>query len=158
MGKNFTRLATFHALLGLVLSCSCFPQTFEKRYCDAKLSLRGTVLAKFDNCPGTCDPIDDQVNGKIFYLVNPTQIFKGYAARQIILETAVNGALCGVNLQIGGDYFFNLGTRRYSPIFRHLYSIGLCSFPNLWNNLTPAQKQFAITNANGGEGCPSLSS
>lgn len=150
--KNLsTKTAFFAAFLTAGLSCSCFFQTFEERFCSTKISLRAKIVAKFDNCPGTCDPIEDQVNGKIFYLATVTEKFKGSTPRFIVLQTAVNGALCGVNLTVGKDYLLNLGR----PSAEYLYFIGLCDFPTQWSSLTPSQIQFVKSNANNGAGCPS---
>lgn len=154
MGISFTQLIAFNALLAVTLSCSCFPSTFEKRYCSAPVSIRGKILDRFDNCPGTCDAIADQGRGRIYYFVEVIRKYKGNALpKYIFLTTAVNGALCGINLQVGGIYLLNLGNAQTNDDFPgSFYSVGLCNFPTLWKSLSKAQRKFVKKNAKGGAG------
>lgn len=84
-------------------------------------------------------------------------MFKGDAPRYILLSTAVNGALCGVNLAVDSTYLFNFGSTSSSDDFpADVYNIGLCGSPILWGSLSKEQKKFVRTNADGGEGCKGL--
>ncbi|CDF37538.1 unnamed protein product [Chondrus crispus] len=150
MARLFT-VALFMAMLTHVaLSCSCFEQTFEERFCGSTLSIRAKVLAKFDNCPGTCDPIEDQFEGKFFFIVKVLETFKGPSAEDniIFLDTAVNDGLCGVNLSIGSEYLLNLNGEQMSndgTCPKKTRPIGLCDFPTLWSNVSQDEKDFLDT-------------
>lgn len=137
-------------LTHVAVSCSCFKQTFEERFCGSTLSIRANVLAKFDNCPGTCDPIEDQFEGKIFFIVKVLETFKGPSVEDniLFLDTAVNGALCGVNLSIGSEYLLNLSGEEMSSdgtCPKKTRPIGLCDFPTLWSNVSQDEKDFLDT-------------
>lgn len=132
------QLVTLAAFLSVALSCSCFSQPFETRFCNTDVSVRARIFARSDNCPGNCDPIEDQANGEIYYWAVVQEKFKGSAPTIIRLITRVNGALCGVNLSVNSQYLLNLGSKQGT----FSYSIGLCHFPTLWNNVTPAQMNF----------------
>lgn len=144
----------FAFLMPSALSCSCFAPPFEDRYCASEISVRGTVVARFDNCPGTCDPIQDQFDGAITYIVKVITTFRGTPPEDnvMFLQTAVNGALCGINLSIGRQYLFDLGRMQSgSRCPGQFWNVGLCDFPTLWTSVTPEQRSFLTTNANTGQ-------
>lgn len=141
------------AALSPVLSCSCVrPASFQKRYCRAPTSFRGTVLARTDNCRGTCDFLDDQVDGEFIFIVRVDQKFKGPRLEDdiVYLRTAVNSALCGIQLRVGTQYMFNL--RR--PITREgqcpstVFDVISCDYTVTWKSLSRKQQRFAIRNSN----------
>lgn len=120
--------------------------------------MRARVLFRFDNCPGTCDPVEDQFKGRIYYIVQVVQKFKGTAPNFFVLSTAVNGALCGVSLQVGQQYLLNFGSKQTQAVFpRSFYNFGLCNFPTLGTSLSASQKSFVQSNANNGASCFGLS-
>lgn len=116
--------------------CSCVSSTFEKRLCEAGLSVRGRVLAKYDNCPGKCDPINDQLDGQTIYIVRVLEIFKGPKVEDdlLFLHTAVNGGLCGVSLSVGAIYLLNVRTSMppLKTCSNQAYPITICDFPERW--------------------------
>lgn len=156
MAFSLLKIAVISFLATLSLACSCLRLTFEKSYCDASTAFRGKVIARTDNCQGSCDPINDQIKGQIIYIVQILQKFKGAPAEDniIYLKTATNSAACGVALEVGTVYLLKLGTRqtdrRRCP--RFFYSIGLCSFPTPWAPLPKHLKNFVIEN--GQSRCP----
>ena len=126
------------------------------------------MVASFDNCPGSCDAINDQSEGKISYIVRVTRTFKGKKPEDnvLFLETPVNGALCGVTLDIGTSYLFALSTRSApvglpgAPVKEETcpvksLSVVLCQFPQPFTSLTTQEKRFLFrTSRKGGSGCP----
>lgn len=113
------------------------------------------MIARTDNCKGTCDEIEDQIDGQIIYIVQVLRRFKGPAAEDniIYLKTATNEAACGISFNVGTVYLFNLGNiqsdRRSCP--RFYYGIGLCSFPSTWKLLPRKLKNFVVTNSKAGQ-------
>lgn len=108
------------------------------------------MLATFDNCPGTCDSIDDQSEGKIFYIVKVIDKFKGPNVEDdiLFLDTAVNGGLCGVNLRVGSEYLLNLGDEMMSDDGTcpdKTRGVGLCQFPTLWSDVSSDEMDFLET-------------
>lgn len=152
------KIVVICALTSLALSCSCLRSTFESIFCRSAVSVRGKVIARFDNCKGTCDPIDDQISGRIFYIVQVLEQFKGTKIEDnlMFLGTGVNSALCGINLQIGLEYLFNLDSAKNFPgtCPDTVFSVGLCNFPAVWSSLTAGDMSFVRSNANGGSECP----
>lgn len=119
-------------------ACSCLQKTIFEDFCSSSISVLGTVVAKFDNCPGrTCDPIEDQGEGKIFYIVRVLKLLKGLKIVDdvLYLTTAVNSALCGISLSNGGKYLFNVRSPIPSEISfpQTAFEISLCSAPYMWN-------------------------
>lgn len=149
------RTTLLAGLTASALSCSCIPSKFEKLYCFSKTSVRGKVIAKIDNCPGTCDPINDQVNGQITYVVKVLTIYKGRPIEDKImyLKTAVNSALCGVTLKVGDIYLFNLGVQQFNKFNcpKITWSVGLCDFPTKFSNLSDSQRRFVVRNSRTGQ-------
>lgn len=139
------------------LSCSCIPTTFEEQYCQAELSARGKVVATFDNCPGTCDSAEDQ-DGSIFYFVQVIEKFQGPLIEDniLFLSTAVHSGFCGIVLNVGKEYLFNLhaespSTDGICPSVTR--GVGSCNLPKRWNQLTQEEKDFVESDAMGGTGC-----
>lgn len=151
MKLSIASLTIFAALISVGLSCSCAQTTFEDNYCRSDTSVRVKVLAQIDNCRGTCDPFQDQVNGKIIYILRVITLFKGAQIEDDVMFaiTAVNGGLCGTILTVGEEYLLNLGNPNVNnnacpPVS---YDVGLCNFPVLWSSVTRAQRRFVITNS-----------
>lgn len=151
MASALLRSAVIALLSASVLSCSCVPSSFEKLYCSSKTSVRGKVIAKIDNCRGTCEPIKDQVNGQITYIIKAVAIYKGGPIEDKILyfKTAVNSALCGVTLHVGTVYLFNLDGQKFNRFTcpKITWSVGLCNFPTKFSNLSKAQRSFVVRNS-----------
>lgn len=146
MGLSLLQVTVISILATLSLSCSCFPATFEQRYCGAKTAYVGMVIAHTDNCPGTCDAIEDQGSGRITYIVRVTRTLRGKKAEDgiIYVTTADNSALCGVVLNVGQRYLFNLGDvrRDEKSCPREFFGVGLCGGAILWNRVTIEQRKF----------------
>ena len=102
--------------------------------------MEGTVLARTDNCPGKCDPVADQMDGKVTYIVRAEKIIRGERPEDgvMYLSTAVNSALCGVELTVGQKYLFNLGDMKtdMESCPRSFWDVGICSFPKAVKGLT----------------------
>lgn len=154
MARLLILASIFTVLVATAFGCSCRDLGFNTRYCNAQNSVRGRVIFRFDNCPGTCDPVEDQFNGRIYYFVQTVQKFKGTVPNFFYLSTAVNSGLCGVKLQLGQQYLLNFGPKQtQASIPTSFYNIGLCDFPALWMSLTASQKAFVQSNANNGASC-----
>lgn len=98
-------------------ACSCLATSFADNICGSDIVLRGSVIASYDNCePSTCDPIDDQVDGRFFYIVRISRIYNtsptapSFSDGVVVLSTAVNGGLCGISLPVATrtQYLFAL--------------------------------------------------
>lgn len=134
------------AVVNGCFGCSCLAASFEERFCIAELSVRGRVIAQYDNCPGKCDPLTDQLKGKIFYIVKVLTKFKGPEVEDnlLFLRTEVNGALCGISLSVGTVYLLNirasLAQSKSCP--SPSYAISLCDLPTRWARVTRKQRLF----------------
>lgn len=140
-------------LLSPALSCSCpNPPTFQKLYCRSNTAFRGTVLARTDNCPGKCDPLEDQGNGEIYFIVRVDHKFKGPAIEDnlVYLRTQVNDALCGTELGVGVQYMFNMrkAVVREGQCPSRVLDVSLCDFVVTWSSLSKQLRRFVIRNAN----------
>lgn len=137
-----------------VQACSCLQTTFEDFYCGSQLSVLGKVIARTDNCKGTCDPITDQGSGEIIYIVRVLRTFQGTPPEDDILylRTRVNGALCGINVAVGPIFLFNLAksTTRKGVCPSKVRSVSLCRPPVLWKSLAKKSKKFVFKNAKTG--------
>lgn len=134
------------------LACSCAPPpTFQRLYCGSAVSFRGTVLARTDNCRGRCDPIADQGDGEVIFIVRVDQQFRGPGVEDGIayLSTAVNDGLCGIELTVGTQYMFNLRSprNREGQCPSTVYDIGLCGFPVTWKSLSRPLRRFVFRDA-----------
>lgn len=142
MNRSLFQIVLLAALTAIALSCSCFPESFETRFCASNLAARVLILSESDNCnPGSCDPIADQANGRKYYSAFVLQRYRGSSFPFIVLSTAVNSALCGVNLVVGQQYFIAVGALQSGFPFS-TYPIGLCNIIIPWNSMTPAQLSF----------------
>ncbi|CDF34590.1 unnamed protein product [Chondrus crispus] len=143
---NILKFSLLSLLATLSLSCSCLRSTFEQGVCRSSTIYVGTVLARTDNCPGTCDPFEDQRNGKITYIVKVTARFLGAPAEDniIYVQTLVNSALCGTILNVGARYLFTLGNVRVnrSSCPRESFDVSLCGGAQLWSRVTRPQRRF----------------
>lgn len=152
MLRLFLQALLVAGVANFCFGCSCFPATFEERLCAAELSVRGRVIAQYDNCPGKCDSLRDQLKGKIFYIVRVLKKFKGPEPEDslLFLRTEVNGALCGVSLSVGTVYLLNIRTSltRSESCPSPSYDISLCNFPIAWAKITRRQRSFLRASRN----------
>lgn len=138
------------------LGCSCMPVSFDKSYCDSRTSFRATVLAETDNCVGKCHPINDQMDGAITYILKVSEVYKGAMPEDEVayMRTPVNSGLCGVKLNVGSEYVFNLPYIAIRALFQcpsEYFSIGLCDSIEEWDTLPEDSKQFITDNVNNGQ-------
>lgn len=137
-------LVLLAALLSLALSCSCAPQSVRDQVCSAGSATVARVVARFDNCPGKCNPINDQFKGRVFYIARVERFLRGVPIDDdvMILRTTVNDGLCGVKLTVGKLYLINVGKPRPDVTFgpKKVYGISLCDGLMPWWSLTPEQR------------------
>lgn len=103
---------------------------------------------------GTCDPIADQLEGARVYILRVNSTFQGVPPGDgvIFVKTAVQGSLCGVQLEEDVHYFFNFGpcetdSRHCPSIFRRL---SVCDFPSPWDQLSLQEEKFLLDRPSSG--------
>lgn len=152
------RIVMLAAVATHALACSCAFQPLKETYCKSETAAVGTVVARFDNCPGKqCDPVEDQVLGETFYIVRVASQFRGDPIEDGVmrLRTAVNSGLCGIQLDVNRRYLFALGKGRKSGVQCGVesFSVGLCDGIVLWS-MVPRRDKWAIwLDAYKGVGC-----
>lgn len=164
MLATISLLITLLSMLSTVAyACSCFPLNFQQQYCATRTTVRARVIAKYDNCPGVCDPLRDQGNGVITYIAQIVYLYKGLSPEPgteiehgiMRLSTAVNGALCGVRLTVGETYLLNLHGKKDDAMKcpRASWYVGLCSFPRIWRYVSQADLALLGRVAKGEDVC-----
>lgn len=135
-----------------VQACSCVAGiTFKESACSADVAFVGRVVAKFDNCPGgACDPILDQGDGQITFIVSVLRTFSSGAIEDqtVFLTTAVNSALCGTSFKFNVPYLFLLNEQQFFGVIPPPPSIALpmslpvssCSPVFRWNSVKFPQR------------------
>jgi hypothetical protein len=116
-------------------ACSCLPADLPTIYNQSDAVLRVRVLSQRVR--------DD---GRIVYTARVVTTYKGCAQkRQLVpLVTAPNDGLCGVRLEIGGDYLVS-GHRRGRG---RAVAIGSCGATGPFRSLTPEAREYLDTRFN----------
>jgi hypothetical protein len=114
------------------LACSCLPADLPTIYNQSDAVLRVRILAERTR-PG----------GQIVYTARVVTTYKGCAQKRQILPlvTAPNDGLCGVRLDVGGDYLVT-GSRRGRG---RAIQIGTCGFNVPFRSLSPDEREFVDT-------------
>lgn len=145
-------MSSWLSLSTTVQGCSCVAGVpFKESACSADVAFVGRVVAMFDNCPGgPCDPILDQGDGQITFVVNVLRTFSpgSIEDRVVLLTTAVNSALCGTTFQFYVPYLFLLDDNAFGPIAPPSPSlpkslpVSSCSPVFRWNTVKKSERIF----------------
>ncbi|XP_071179670.1 metalloproteinase inhibitor 3-like [Mytilus edulis] len=125
-----------------VYSCSCAGfQHPQNQYCSSDYVFYGKVT----NEQFISGPADDTANNFATWKYTFNIIFnmKGVTegvGQDVVIETAGNGAICGVRLTVGKSLIL-MGTKQADGTKR----IGLCDFVSQLDNLTPYQTFYLFT-------------
>ncbi|CAC5365472.1 unnamed protein product [Mytilus coruscus] len=125
-----------------VHACSCFGlQHPQSQFCSADYVFQGKVT-KEQLIPG---PPDDTANNFAIWKYTFRIIFKMKGVtegvgKEIVIQTAGNGALCGVRFTVGQSYILMGGNNSDGK-----KTIGLCDFIRQRSSLSPFQTTYLFT-------------
>jgi hypothetical protein len=117
------------------VACSCLPADLPTIYNHSDAVLRVRILAE-----------RTRPDGQIAYTGRVITTYKGCAQKRQVLPlvTAPNGALCGIRLEVGGDYVVT-GHRRGRG---RAIQVALCGFNLPFRSLLPDEREFLDTRFN----------
>lgn len=147
MSKSILLSVAIVALFNIGISCSCLPATLQEHFESSDLTVIGRVVARFDNCPGgSCDPINDQFDGRFKYIVFVNNTIKGPNPEDklLVVSTRTNSALCGVGLTVGKVYLLLL-RNPFTPLSSCVGTeipINICNGIYEWGSLSDSERQF----------------
>ncbi|XP_063397589.1 metalloproteinase inhibitor 3-like [Mytilus trossulus] len=130
-------------LTNRIHSCSCpGSQHPQNQFCSSDYVFYGVVK----NEEFISGPVDDTANNLATWKYTFEDIFKmkgvtEEVGQDVVIETAGNGALCGVRLVVGNGYILMGRTKADGT-----KTIGLCEFISQIGNLTPFQMAYLFSN------------
>ncbi len=112
-------------------ACSCLPPNLAQSYGWSSDVISARIVSKIE------------VGNVYLYRARVIAAYKGCYKRgqTVLLQTANNGAACGVNLEKGSVYLLN-GDKGPGSLGKTVLKIGLCDYNVLWSSLSKAQRSW----------------
>ena len=148
--KFFVFSCLIASLLHLGFSCSCIFSSFGSRYCSAKRSIRGRVIANFSGCnTEDCADVDPFLQKNFFYIVRVLDVFKGPPVKDNLLYLSTSPGTCRTSFKVDEEYLLNLSesVTSNSSCPREHYPRNRCDFTIPWDGLSQDLKEFVYTNS-----------
>lgn len=116
-------------------ACSCLPADLATHFNQADAVLRVRILGE-----------RNRADGQIAYTARVVTTYKGCAQKRQVLPlvTAPNDGLCGIRLEVGGDYLVT--GQRFGR--GRAIQVGSCGFNRPFRSLSPEDREFLATRWN----------